>query len=332
MAAYDYDLPETAIAQEPAEPRSSARLLVATDPGGTLDHRRVADLPDLLGPGDLVVVNDTKVLPARLHLRRPTGGAVEVLLLTPLARGTAAAPVRWEALVRHSRKVRPGDTLYAGEAAALEVGEDLGEGRRVVNLLDPSLPEVHGSLPLPPYLHRPLADPSRYQTVYAHRPGSVAAPTAGLHLDAPVLDRLSRAGIGVVAVDLAVGLDTFRPVTAERPEDHVIHTEAYDVPASTMEACRTARRVVAVGTTTVRALETVEVTGRLAGRTSLYIHGHHDWRVVDVLLTNFHLPRSSLLLMVEAFCGERWRHLYGVARDSGYRFLSFGDAMLVARR
>ncbi|MGH9066286.1 MAG: tRNA preQ1(34) S-adenosylmethionine ribosyltransferase-isomerase QueA [Acidimicrobiales bacterium] len=328
MDAYDYGLPEAAIAQEPAEPRSAARLLVATDPGGGVVHARVADLASLLGPGDLVVVNDSKVLPARLGLRKATGGAVEVLLLEQMS---PTEPSWWQALLSRSRRVSPGDTLYAGDQAAVEVGEVLPGGRRMVKLLDPALPEAHGVLPLPPYLHQPLADPSRYQTVYARRPGSVAAPTAGLHLDRPLLDALAGAGVALATVELSVGLDTFRPVTAERPEDHVIHTEAYVVPPETMEACARARRVVAVGTTTVRALETVAATGEGSGRTSLYIHGEYDFRVVDVLLTNFHLPRSSLLLMVESFAGPRWRELYRVALAEGYRFLSLGDAMLVGR-
>lgn len=327
MADYDYSLPESAIAQEPVEPRRSARLLVATDPGGAVEHRRVADLADLLGPGDVVVVNDSKVLPARLLLHKDTGGSVEVLLVEQLE----MASLHWHALLGRSRRVRPGSVLYAGDKPAVEVGEAVGGGRRVVRLLDPDLVEAHGSLPLPPYLHRPLADPSRYQTVYARRPGSVAAPTAGLHLDEEVLAGLDRAGASLATVELAVGLDTFRPVTAARAEDHVVHSEAYAVPEATMEACRAARRVVAVGTTTVRTLETVAATGQLAGRTSLFIHGSYRFQVVDALLTNFHLPRSSLLLLVEAFAGERWRELYRLALRSGYRFLSLGDAMLVGR-
>ncbi len=329
MRAYDYALPEAAIAQEPVEPRSSARLLVALDPSGAIEHRRVADLPELLAPGDLVVVNDTRVLPARLHLRRATGGRVEVLLLEPMSEGP---PDAWQALLSRSRRVHDGDQLFAAGCPVVEVGERLGEGRRAVRLLDPGLAEQVGEMPLPPYIRRPLADPSRYQTVYARRPASAAAPTAGLHLDQDVLDGLEEAGVGVARLELVVGLDTFRPVTAERPEDHVIHTEAYRVPEETWAACREARRVVAIGTTTVRALETVAAGGPLAGRTSLYIQGAYPFSAVDVLLTNFHLPRSSLLLLVEAFCGPRWRQLYSLALEEGYRFLSFGDAMLVARR
>jgi S-adenosylmethionine:tRNA ribosyltransferase-isomerase len=322
MADFSYELPEAAIAQVPAEPRESARLLV--DVGGEVAHRQVADLPGLVGPGDVLVVNDTKVLPARLHLRKPTGGAAEVLLLEP--RGAS-----WEALVRPGRRLPPGTVLQAADGTAVvEVGERVGDGRRLVRLLDD--PERHGEVPLPPYITTPLADPDRYQTVYAANPGSVAAPTAGLHLSHGVLDGCRAAGAEIATVELVVGLDTFRPVTAERVEDHVMHSERYRVPPETSAACARARRVVAVGTTTVRALEAAAASGEAEGRTSLFITGDFPFRVVDVLLTNFHMPRSTLLVLLEAFCGPRWRSLYEVALREGYRFLSFGDAMLVDRR
>jgi S-adenosylmethionine:tRNA ribosyltransferase-isomerase len=189
-----------------------------------------------------------------------------------------------------------------------------------------------GTVPLPPYIHRDLADPERYQTVYAAHPGSVAAPTAGLHLSEAVLCRCRARGVTIAEVDLAVGLGTFRPVKVARAENHVMQAERYRVPSETLAACQRASRVVAVGTTTVRALETAAATGRLSGETSLYIFGDYPFRVTDVLLTNFHQPRSSLLLLLEAFCGPRWRDLYAAALDNGYRFLSFGDAMLVGRR
>ena len=200
-----------------------------------------------------------------------------------------------------------------------------------MRFFDEALAGSLGEVPLPPYIRQPLDDPERYQTVFARRSGSVAAPTAGLHFDAELVDRCRRRGVDLATVDLAVGPDTFRPVKAARPEDHDMHSEQYSVPASTLEACARARRVVAVGTTTVRALESAAATGQLQGRTSLFIHGRYPFRVVDVLLTNFHLPRSSLLLLVDAFCGERWRALYDLALAEGYRFLSFGDAMLVSR-
>ncbi len=323
MAAYDYPLPPEAVAQEPAEPRDAARLLVATEAGGAVAHRTVRDLPDLLGPGDVLVVNDTRVVPSRLHLRKASGGRVEVVLLERLRGDT------WQALVRPSARVPPGTRLLAGEQELVEVEGPGDDGTRHVRVLRPV--DGHAILALPPYIHRPLSDPERYQTVYAAHPGSVAAPTAGLHLTEVVLEECGRRGVEVHALELAVGLGTFRPVSTDRPEDHVMHAERYRVPKATMDACRRAARVVAVGTTTVRALESAASSGRLGGRTDLFIHGPHRFRVVDLLITNFHLPRSSLLLLVEAFCGERWRHLYRLGLDEGYRFLSFGDAMFVER-
>ncbi|HET6809529.1 MAG TPA: tRNA preQ1(34) S-adenosylmethionine ribosyltransferase-isomerase QueA [Acidimicrobiales bacterium] len=325
--AYDYDLPAGRIAQVPVEPRDSARLLVALDPAGAVDHRHVSDLPELLGPGDLLVVNETRVNPARLHLEKDTGGQVEVLLLEPVRGGC------WQALVRPSRRVPVGTVLHAGGRPALEAGPvfDSGDGRRLVTILDQDAVDGAGEVALPPYVHEALADPERYQTVYARSPGSVAAPTAGLHLTPELLARCQAAGAGLARVDLAVGLGTFRPITSDRVEDHRMHSERYSVSAETLDRCRDARRVVAVGTTTVRALESAAATGRPTGQTDLFIRPGFPFRVVDVLLTNFHLPRSSLLVMLAAFCGARWRELYDRALEQGYRFLSFGDAMLVAR-
>ena len=330
MDEYDYLLPPEAIAQEPAEPRDSARLLVA-DPHGEVGHHHVVDLPDLLRPGDVLVLNDTRVVPARLRLRKATGAQVEVLLLEPTDGDAASAD--WTALVRPGRRVPPGTALLAGDRPVLEVGER-GEGgtRRVRLLAEPGALDGHATIALPPYIHVPLADHERYQTVYASHPGSVAAPTAGLHLTHAVLARCRQRGVEVHTVDLSVGLDTFRPITADRAEDHAMHAERYAVPATTMEACRRAGRVVAVGTTTVRALESAAASGRLAGRTDLFIHGRYPFRTVDLLLTNFHVPRSSLLVLLAAFFGPGWRRLYELALAAGYRFLSFGDAMLVSRR
>jgi len=288
-------------------------------------HRQVVDLPSQLGAGDLLVVNETKVLPARLHLRKHTGGAVEVLLLEARQPGGR----EWEALVRPGRRVAPGARLLAANEEVVEVGEHLEGGRRVVTLLADDVAERFGGVPLPPYIHRPLDDPDRYQTVYATRPGSVAAPTAGLHLDTDVLDRCVAAGAAIARVDLAVGLDTFRPVEGAL-DDHKMHTERFSVPDETLAACKEARRVIAIGTTTVRALESA-ARGAHEGRTDLFIRPGFDFEVVDVLLTNFHLPKSTLLVLLAAFCGPRWRDLYDVALAEGYRFLSFGDCMLVSR-
>ncbi|MDH3753051.1 MAG: S-adenosylmethionine:tRNA ribosyltransferase-isomerase, partial [Acidimicrobiia bacterium] len=241
----------------------------------------------------------------------------------------------WECLVRPSRRVAPGTRLAAGDDLVVTVGDDLGGGRRLVQLdaearlLDAL--ERHGEMPLPPYLDGGIEDPERYQTVYSRRPASAAAPTAGLHFTPETFDELTARGIEVAHVELVVGLDTFRPITVERLDDHVMHSEAYRVPTSTWERVQSAGRVVAIGTTTVRALESAAARGELAGRTDLFIRAPYDFAVVDVLLTNFHLPRSTLLVMIDAFIGPRWRALYETALAEGYRFLSFGDAMLLER-
>ena len=324
---FAYHLPDSAIAQVPLADRPSARLLDAL--AEPVAHRTVGDLPSLVGPGDVLVVNDTRVLPARLRAARPTGGAAEVLLLRAVDdEGT------WEALVRPSRKLPPGSTLTVDPGLAVEVADDLGEGRRYVRLSsDGPLADALdrcGEMPVPPYLTTTLDDPERYQTVYSRRPASAAAPTAGLHLTDGVLKACRSAGARVEHLELVVGLDTFRPITAEDLDDHRMHCEDYEVPPATLEACRDARRVIAVGTTTVRALESAARYG-LDGRTDLFIRPGFGFSVVDVLLTNFHLPRSSLLVLLEAFAGPRWRDLYATALDESYRFLSFGDAMLVGR-
>jgi S-adenosylmethionine:tRNA ribosyltransferase-isomerase len=318
----DYVLPPEAIAQVPLAERDAARLLVDRGAGEPPDHRRVADLAEVLRPGDLLVVNDTRVLPARLALRRPGGGRAEVLLLEH------KAGCRWEALARPSRKLTPGLRLMGDGVSATAV-EDLGEGRWLVDVEGDV--DEGGEVPLPPYIHEQLTEPERYQTVYARRPVSAAAPTAGLHLTHAVLERCRDNGTGLATVELAIGLDTFRPVTTPTLEEHVMHSEAYAVPVETLEACRAATRVVAVGTTVVRTLESAAARGELTGRTDLFIRPGFEFRMVDVLLTNFHLPRTSLLALLSAFVGPRWRDLYEVALHEGYRFLSFGDAMLVER-
>ena len=340
----DYELPATAIAQSPLPERDQARLLV--DHGDRVAHRRVSDLPEFLGPGDIVVVNDTRVLPARLRLRRATGGAVEVLLLNERDDGD------WEALVRPSRRLRPGEVVApehpvapAGVAVrgdsgdgpvGVEIRDDLGEGRRIVRVRTGGRPllavlDEIGAVPLPPYIRSGIDDPERYQTVYARRPASAAAPTAGLHFTGQLLGRVREVGAEVVAVELAVGLDTFRPITAPRLDDHDMHTEQYHVPPEVQQALGRARRVVAVGTTVVRCLETWAATGEASGRSSLFIRRPYPWQVVDALMTNFHMPRSTLLCLLDAFVGPRWRTLYSAALEQGYRFLSFGDAMFVQR-
>jgi S-adenosylmethionine:tRNA ribosyltransferase-isomerase len=327
VADFDYRLPASAIAQTPVEPRDAARLLVDRGPGRTPDHRHVHDLPDLLRRGDLVVVNETRVIPARLRLYRRTGGAAEVFLLEPLDDAGW-----WDALVRPGARLRDGEVLAAPDGTeVVEVSNRTGDTRRVRLLVgDDDLGRL-GDVPLPPYITTTLDDPERYQTVYARQPGSVAAPTAGLHLTPELLRQLAEGGISIAPVELVVGLDTFKPVTVADPTQHRMHSERYRVPSATLEACRSASRVVAIGTTTVRALEAAVATGEPSGRTTLFIRRPYEWRVVDVLLTNFHLPRTTLLMMIDAFIGPRWRELYDVALATGYRFLSFGDAMLLER-
>jgi S-adenosylmethionine:tRNA ribosyltransferase-isomerase len=310
----DYELPSELIAQRPLERRDDARMLVYERAGGAVRHRQVRDLPDEIARDDLVVVNDTRVVAARLAARRPGGGTAEVLLVERMD-GSC-----WEALARPSRRLRPGMRL--GTATSdVELVRALGGGRWLVRLEG----EPRGEPPLPPYIHERLPDPERYQTVYADEAGSAAAPTAGLHLTRELMARLD-----VERVTLHVGLDTFRPISDETVEEHRIHGERYRVSAQARERIVAARRVVAVGTTTVRVLETLTRDGGLTGRTELFITPGFTFRRVDALLTNFHLPRSTLLALVMAFCGvAETRELYRLAVAEGYRFYSFGDAMLV---
>ncbi|HXV34668.1 MAG TPA: tRNA preQ1(34) S-adenosylmethionine ribosyltransferase-isomerase QueA [Gaiellaceae bacterium] len=309
-AELDYDLPQELIAQRPLERRDDSRLLVYERATGATRHRRFRDLPAELPPGALVVVNDTRVVPARLRVRRPGGGEAEILLLEPAEEGL------WEALARPTRRLRPGMRLDGTELV-----EHRGEGRWLVRLDGPPA----GEAPLPPYIVEPLAEPERYQTVYADEEGSAAAPTAGLHFTEELL-----AGLEVERVTLHVGLDTFRPVSAEELDEHEIHSERYRVEERAWERIRAAGCVVAVGTTTVRVLESLARGAPLEGRTSLFVTPGFEFRRVDALVTNFHLPRSTLLALVMAFAGvEETRRLYREAIAERYRFYSFGDAMLI---
>jgi S-adenosylmethionine:tRNA ribosyltransferase-isomerase len=306
----EYTLPEELIAQHPAERRDKSRLLVYERDPGDVRHRQFHELPKELS-GELVVVNDTRVVPARLRLERPGGGDAEVLLLEQL-NGAG----EWEGLARPTKKLRPGQRL-----GPVELIEHLGEGRWRLRLEG----EPAGEAPLPPYITEPLADPERYQTVYAEHEGSAAAPTAGLHFTPELL-----AGLDLERVTLHVGLDTFRPVTVEDLDDHPIHTERYEVREESWDRIRSAERVLAVGTTTVRVLESLAAGAPLAGRTDLLIQPGFEFRRTDALLTNFHLPGSTLLALVMALAGiEETRRLYGLAIEERYRFYSFGDAMLI---
>jgi S-adenosylmethionine:tRNA ribosyltransferase-isomerase len=303
----DYDLPPALIAQRPKTRRDESRLLVYERVSRQVDHRTFADLPDVIGDA-LVVVNDTRVVPARIPIERPRG---EVLLLERLD-----ADGLWEALARPTRRLRAGRRY-----GPVELLEHLGDGRWRLRLHG----EPAGETPLPPYIDEPLADPERYQTVYARDTGSAAAPTAGLHFTPEVLARLD-----VEYVTLHVGLDTFRPIIADDLAEHRLHGERYTVRPEASERIRGAARVLAVGTTTVRVLETLARGGPLTGRTDLFVTPGFEFRRVDALLTNFHLPRSTLLALVMAFAGvDETRGLYSEAIARGYRFYSFGDAMLV---
>jgi S-adenosylmethionine:tRNA ribosyltransferase-isomerase len=305
----DYHLPPELIAQRPTEQRDASRLLLYDRASGEIEHRAFAELPDLIG-GALTVVNDTRVIPARLRRRRSTGGAVEILLLEQEDDDT------WLALARPSRRLRPAEILED-----VTLIEPLGGGRWRLRVAGAPTGEV----PLPPYVHERLDDAERYQTVYAEHAGSAAAPTAGLHFTDGMLGRLAHE-----RVTLHVGLDTFRPLTTETVEEHELHGERYSVEAGAWERIAEAAQVLAVGTTTTRVVETVSRTGELAGRSALFITPGFAFRRVDHLLTNFHLPRTSLLALVMAFAGvEETRRLYRVAVDERYRFYSFGDAMLL---
>jgi S-adenosylmethionine:tRNA ribosyltransferase-isomerase len=301
----DYDLPPELIAQHPAERRDASRLLVYSRATGEVSHRVFGELPSLVS--GLADVNDTRVVPARIPIERPRG---EVLLLEQVEQGI------WEALARPTRKLRPGRRY-----GPVELLEHLGEGRWRVRLEG----EPAGATPLPPYITAPLGDAARYQTVYAREAGSAAAPTAGLHFTPELLAQLD-----VERVTLHVGLDTFRPLQSEVVEEHRIHGERYEVAPEAWERIRGASEVLAVGTTTVRVLETLARGADLAGRTELFITPGFDFRRVDHLLTNFHLPRSTLLALVMAFAGvDETRRLYALAVEERYRFYSFGDAMLI---
>jgi S-adenosylmethionine:tRNA ribosyltransferase-isomerase len=333
----DYVLPEELIAQTPLEPRDSARLLVGSASG--LQHRHVSDIVEYLRAGDVLVVNHTRVLPARLKLKRRTGGAVEVLLLEECDAGQ----MLWEALVRPGGKLSLAEELLdnSGEVM-LQIGERTQAGDTFfVHFVARSHEEAMqkilntGEMPLPPYITTTLVDQSRYQTVFAHDQKSAAAPTAGLHFTPELLARIRETGVEIREVELVVGLDTFKPISVENPLDHVIHTESYRVPADTFDECMRARenggRVIAIGTTATRALESAATFGELQGRTNLFITPGYQWKVVDMMMTNFHMPRTTLLLMVESFIGVNWRAMYAEAIETRYRMLSFGDALLLYR-
>ncbi len=327
---FDYDLPKAAIAQQAIEPRDAARLLVAS----TLDDLTFTDLPSLLDPGDVIVVNETRVRAARLRATKPTGGVVEVLLTKRRDEAT------WDALVSPARRIRVGQTMVAGPLS-VSVLTDPDRGVVVVGItgdgdVDDLLPTI-GEIPLPPYFHGRLDDDERYQTMFSKTMGSAAAPTAALHFTAEVVAALADRGVQIVRVDLEVGLDTFRPMDDGPIEGHRMHRERYRVPEATATTIANARhrgnRVVAIGTTVIRTLETAaseEGTVRPgSGESGLFIKPGHAFRAIDAAVTNFHAPRTTLLVLIAAVLGDRWRAVYDHALASEYRFLSFGDAMFI---
>jgi S-adenosylmethionine:tRNA ribosyltransferase-isomerase len=334
---FDYHLPPEFIAQHPAEPRDSSRLLVLHRTDGSLHHHHFYDLPELLSPGDALVVNRTRVIPARLRARkRPGGGRAEILLLRRLDEQ------RWEAMVG-GKGLSAGRQLDVEGGPGLEILEDLGGPKRLIRFeapIEPSL-DLIGEMPLPPYITSPLKGPDDYQTVYALDPGSAAAPTAGLHFTSELLGRLENAGIQRVDVTLHVGLDTFLPVKEADPQTHHIHTEWCRLDEQAAEKLSTVHakggRIVAVGTTSTRTLETAarlappdQILAPFEGPTDLFILPGFEFATVDALITNFHLPRSTLLMLVAAFAGrDAILRAYETAKSNGYRFYSFGDAMLL---
>lgn len=335
-ADFDYDLPIERIAQTPVEPRHNSRLFVVNRSSGAFEHRRFYEVGDYLSPGDLMVINETRVIPARIHARKDTGGMVELLLLR------RESDCVWEALVGGKRMVA-GRKLVVTDGLRAEVETELEGSRRLIRFSEPVEPylEQIGEMPLPPYIHTRLDDPERYQTVYARRPGSAAAPTAGLHFTPQLIAQLERQGIRFASVTLHVGLDTFAPVTEEDPTQHKIHTEWCEVTEAAAQAVnetrKAGRRVIAVGTTSVRTLESAarsargdEVIRPFAGPTDLFILPGYEFRVVDAMITNFHLPKSTLLMLVSAFAGrDLILKAYREAIDREYRFYSLGDAMLI---
>jgi len=350
---FDYHLPETSIAQTPAEPRDSSRLLILNRASGDVEHKTFRDLSLILHPGDLLVLNRTRVIPARIFAKKETGGRVELLLLR------RRDSLTWEALVggkglRVGKKVfvesddsrrrseKSGD--FSLQSVHAEILEILEGSERLIKFSEPIEPYFSsvGNVPLPPYIHEKLGDPERYQTVYSRDVGSAAAPTAGLHFTPQLLDELKQKGVKVAYVTLHVGLDTFAPVTEENPEEHKIHTEWCELPQETADLINETKqnggRVIAVGTTSVRTLESAALQTTnyqllitaFTGSTSIFILPGYQFKVVDAMITNFHLPKSTLIMLVSAFAGrEKILKTYNLAIQEGYRFYSFGDAMFI---
>jgi S-adenosylmethionine:tRNA ribosyltransferase-isomerase len=332
ISDFDYVLPADRIAQVPAEPRDSSRLLVLDPSTGAIEHRRFYELTGLLEAGDLLVVNDTRVTARRLLGQKSTGGSVEALLLREVSRGT------WEALVRPGKRIKPGSELHFEEGLTATVVGETAFGGRVLCFDNPEKAAGAGSVPLPPYIHAALESDDRYQTVFSNTPGSAAAPTAGLHFTVGLMEALTAKGVEIASVTLDVSIDTFRPVQAEDPADHKMHGERYSISERTATAIsRCKGRVLAVGTTTVRALESAAIGHRQVqfgeSVTDFFITPGFEFKAIDGMITNFHMPRTTMLLLVSALCGiDNLRNAYATALESDYRFLSFGDAMLILPR
>ena len=337
ISDFDYDLPEERIAQTPLEPRDSARLMVLHPKEHTMEHRYFYELGDFLRSGDVLVFNDTRVIPARLiGARSQTGGKVEVFLLRQIDKD------QWEVLVKPGKKARVGSVIQFSDELSCEIIADTDFGGRIVRFIYHGIFEEIldrlGSMPLPPYIHEKLEDRERYQTIYSRVKGSAAAPTAGLHFTKNLMERLHEQGIQFGFITLHVGLGTFRPVHVDVIEDHVMHREFYSVPTETAELIQRAklegRRVVAVGTTSIRTLEASAAnTGHVeagSGWTDIFIYPGYEFKVVDAVITNFHLPKSTLIMLISAFAGRTFTlEAYRTAVEEQYRFFSFGDAMFI---
>ena len=340
ISDFDYFLPEKQIAQIPADPRDSSRMMVLSPKTQTIEHRHFYQLDEYLTDGDVLIFNDTRVIPARLiGVRQPTGGKAEVFLLRQLERD------RWEVLVKPGKKMRVGSVIMFGHELSCEVLEHTDFGGRIVKFsyegIFEEILDRLGTMPLPPYIHETLEDPERYQTIYSREKGSAAAPTAGLHFTESLMDRLRKKGVHLGFVTLHVGLGTFRPVQVDEIEDHVMHSEFYSIPTETADLIRMAkqegRRVVAVGTTSIRTLESAAVDHGMIeakqGWTNIFIYPGYQFKIVDAVITNFHLPKSTLIMLVSAFAGREFTlQAYRTAVEENYRFFSFGDAMLIQSR
>ena len=340
ISDFDYFLPEKQIAQVPADPRDSSRMMVLSPKTQTIEHRHFYQLDEYLMDGDVLIFNDTRVIPARLiGVRQPTGGKAEVFLLRQLERD------RWEVLVKPGKKMRVGSVIAFGHELSCEVLAHTDFGGRIVKFsyegIFEEILDRLGTMPLPPYIHETLEDPERYQTIYSREKGSAAAPTAGLHFTESLMDRLRKKGVHLGFVTLHVGLGTFRPVQVDEIEDHVMHSEFYSIPTETADlicmAKQEGRRVVAVGTTSIRTLESAAVDHGMIeakqGWTNIFIYPGYQFKIVDAVITNFHLPKSTLIMLVSAFAGREFTlQAYRTAVEENYRFFSFGDAMLIQSR